>query len=66
MKQTSFLNYYQTILAKVSFDPALLKKEYNKALNILHPDEQTSLKKWVAENGLDQAMEERSLVEVGV
>ena len=66
MKQTSFLNYYQTILAKVSFDPALLKKEYNKALNILHPDEQASLKTWVAENGLDQAMEELSLVEVGV
>ncbi|WP_155174118.1 hypothetical protein [Fulvivirga kasyanovii] len=30
MEQSVFLNYYKTILEKVSFDQFLLKKEYKK------------------------------------
>ena len=48
----SFLDYYKTILEKVSFDQALLQKELNKALNTLEPNEATLLKNWVISRGL--------------
>jgi hypothetical protein len=40
------LDYVKTILAKVSFDQALFKKELNKAISILLPHEIDSLRSW--------------------
>ncbi len=38
--------FYQTVLQKVSFDEALFKKEYNKAMNELSLSERMMLKQW--------------------
>ena len=40
------LDYVKIILAKVSFDQALFKKELSKAIRVLMPNEVNSLKKW--------------------
>jgi len=40
------LNYVKTILAKVSFDQSLFKKELIKAIRVLLPHEVDKLKKW--------------------
>lgn len=40
------LNYYKTILRKVSFDRNLFHKEYNKALKELSLEDQLHLKMW--------------------
>lgn len=40
------LDYVKLILAKVSFDQALFKKELKKAIGILLPHEVGSLKEW--------------------
>lgn len=40
------LDYVKTILAKVSFDRALFKKELQKAIRVLLPHEVDTLKKW--------------------
>ena len=50
--QTTFLEYYKQILAKVSFDLQLLKKEYHKALQLLQESEVEQLNEWMAEQGL--------------
>lgn len=52
MAKNTFLEYYKTILEKVSFDQALLMKEYQKALQALHPPERIQLNQWIHENGL--------------
>ncbi|WP_186755636.1 hypothetical protein [Echinicola salinicaeni] len=44
--KTSYLEYYKLILDKVSFDSTLWKKEYQKALSILSPEEAFLLKNW--------------------
>ncbi|GAB3662658.1 hypothetical protein GCM10028791_37820 [Echinicola sediminis] len=44
--KTSYLEYYKLILDKVSFDSALWKKEYQKALSLLNPQEAFLLKNW--------------------
>jgi hypothetical protein len=49
---SSFLDYYKTILDKVSFDPVLLKKEYQKAINNLHAHEIGDLNRYVSSKGL--------------
>ena len=43
------LDYCIQILKKVSFDVALFKKELEKALNYLTPNEQHVLRMWVNE-----------------
>jgi len=42
-----YLDYYKTILEKVSFDPQLLRKEYMKALKILNQSEGIELQQWL-------------------
>jgi hypothetical protein len=44
---TTFLDYYKMILDKVSFDPRLLSKEYQKAKRDLHSDEIGDLNRWL-------------------
>lgn len=51
MKNT-FLDYYKTILSKVSFDDDLLAKEYAKALTALKEEEVRNLEHWVKSKGL--------------
>lgn len=48
----SFLDYYKTILQKVSFDQALFRKELRKALNTLDTTDATRLRNWLISRGL--------------
>lgn len=50
--KTSFLDYYKTILSKVSFDEQLLQKEYQKALNCLRSSDARELDSWISQAGL--------------
>jgi len=43
------LEYFKTILSKVSFDPELFEKELMKALKALVAEEITKLKEWCYE-----------------
>jgi len=52
MHKNSFLNYYKTILSKVSFDRQLFKKEYIKAMNTLDEDAAAQLRQWLVLKGL--------------
>lgn len=56
MMNTSFLDYYKMILDKVSFDPNLFLKEYNKAIRSLHNHEIGDLNRWLQANGLHAKM----------
>ena len=40
------LEYFKTILQKVSFDPYLFERELKKAIRTLIPQELIELKKW--------------------
>ncbi|MEQ8905379.1 hypothetical protein [Ekhidna sp.] len=40
------LEYFKTILSKVSFDKRLFEKELRKAIKALVPDEVYQLKEW--------------------
>ncbi|WP_339756727.1 hypothetical protein [Algoriphagus aquimarinus] len=57
MDKRSFLNYYKTILEKVSFDKKLLEKEYKKAKRLLEGPEAKDLDYWVKSQGLLRKME---------
>jgi hypothetical protein len=48
---TSFLDYYKIILDKVSFDPVLFQKEYQKAKRNLRTDEIRDLNWWLQSRG---------------
>jgi hypothetical protein len=50
--KTTFLEYYKTVLDKVSFDHQLFAKEYRKALNNLPPNEIDDLNGWLTFKGL--------------
>ncbi|RAI91415.1 hypothetical protein [Algoriphagus yeomjeoni] len=52
MEKGSFLNYYKTILEKVSFDSSLLEKEYKKAQALLDGSESQELDYWLNSSGL--------------
>ena len=54
---TSFLDYYKMILEKVSFDPELMVKEYQKAQNSLGDHEIQDLRSWLEANGLERHLE---------
>jgi hypothetical protein len=43
----SMLEYSKVILAKISFDKRLFKKEYKKAWRYLDNDDRLALKRWV-------------------
>lgn len=44
--KTSLLEYYKLIISKVSFDPQLILKEYQKALRVLNGSESAELRRW--------------------
>ena len=52
MNKSSFLDYYKTILEKVSFDQKLLEKEYKKAKQLLKVSEVRELDYWMHHKGL--------------
>ncbi|MDR7131589.1 hypothetical protein J2X69_003953 [Algoriphagus sp. 4150] len=52
MNKSSFLNYYKSILEKVSFDQKLLEKEYRKAKQLLENSEARELDYWLQRKGL--------------
>ena len=56
MTGKDYLNYYKTILEKVSFDKRLFAKEYAKAVNHLDDDEAGTLSRWVRSKGYDRRM----------
>lgn len=41
------LEYYKTVLGKVSFDPLLFRKELRKAFKHLVDDEKIELRDWL-------------------
>ena len=45
--KTPLLNYYKTILAKVSFDRELFSREYDKAIKYLNTVEVEDLNRWI-------------------
>ncbi len=49
---TTYLEYFKTILEKVSFSKELLMKEYQKALTFLQREEQELLINWMNQNNL--------------
>ena len=56
---TSFLDYYKIILDKVSFDPMLLRKEYQKAKRNLCTNEVKELDRWLHSRGFAIALNEQ-------
>lgn len=44
---TTMLEYAKTILEKVSFDVKLFKKEFEKAVKMLLPEEVNELIRWI-------------------
>lgn len=54
--KTSFLEYYKTILERVSFDRNLFTKEYGKALRLLTDEETAELQRWLRSKGHDHAI----------
>jgi hypothetical protein len=56
----SFLDYYKIILDKVSFDPVLFRKEYQKAKQFLCNDEIQDLNGWLKSRGLENEQTEHS------
>ena len=49
--ETTFLEYYKTVLEKVSFDHHLFTKEYYKALSKLRSNEVNALNVWLTSKG---------------
>lgn len=49
----AFLDYYKTILEKVSFDYQLFIKEYRKAINNLSPEDSAALDGWLESRRLN-------------
>lgn len=47
---TTMLEYAKTILEKVSFDVKLFKKEFEKAVKVLMPEEVNELISWIRRN----------------
>lgn len=49
--KTTFLDYYKTVLDKVSFDHQLFAKEYRKAIERLDSREVKDLNGWLQSKG---------------
>ena len=58
----TMLEYYKTVLQKVSFDVKLFSKELKKAISRLLPDEIEELKKWLHLFILDKPELQPSLI----
>ena len=56
---TTYLDYYKTILNKVSFDRCLFYKEYHKAIRDLNALEIRDLNKWIRLSGFDNILAEQ-------
>ena len=48
------LNYFKTVLARVSFDAKLFEKELRKAIKLLIAEEVEELKNWCYSNYANQ------------
>ncbi len=59
--ESSFLEYYKTILEKVSFDDWLYTKEFEKAKRSLSPREIQMLKAWIKLKRLPEPISEADL-----
>ncbi len=44
--KTSYLEYYKTVIEKVSFCQKLIRKEYLKAKKVIHPSELPHFNEW--------------------
>ncbi len=51
LMKTSFLDYYKMVLEKVSFDPQLFNKEYQKAVQVLDHEEKQQFHQWMEDRG---------------
>ncbi|MGC3947692.1 MAG: hypothetical protein QM762_24845 [Chryseolinea sp.] len=51
-----YLEYFQLILQKVSFDRRLFNKEYGKAVRMLSSDQLKTLERWIQSRGLNHLM----------
>ncbi len=52
-KTMTMLEYCKYLLDKISFDPELLEKEYQKGLKYLSPADQVELKHWIKEKRME-------------
>jgi len=59
---SSMLEYYKTVLKKVSFDAKLFCKELEKAISRLLPEEIEELKNWLQQFITDKPELQQSLV----
>jgi hypothetical protein len=55
----TYLDYYKTILHKVSFDAYLFHKEYRKAMRDLKAHEMSDLNKWIQGKGFHNILAEQ-------
>ena len=55
----TYLDYYRTILKKVSFDRHLFQKEYHKALRDLNAEDICDLNKWIQSTGFQNILAEQ-------
>jgi len=56
---TTYLDYYKTVLKKVSFDKYLFYKEYHKAIRDLNALEIRNLNNWIRLSGFDNILAEQ-------
>ncbi|HZJ20507.1 MAG TPA: hypothetical protein VFD35_09185 [Pricia sp.] len=63
---SSMLEYYKTVLKKVSFDAKLFCKELEKAISRLLPEEIEELKNWLQQFITDKPELQQSLVYIKV
>lgn len=59
---SSMLEYYKTVLKKVSFDTKLFCKELKKAISRLLPEEIEELKNWLQQFITDKPELQQSLI----
>ncbi|MEP5792065.1 MAG: hypothetical protein ABJ313_14100 [Cyclobacteriaceae bacterium] len=52
-KTMTLLEYCKDLLDKISFDPELMEKEYQKGLKYLSPADQVELKQWIKDKRIE-------------
>lgn len=62
--KASYLEYYKTILEKVSFDDWLYAKEFAKARRNLSPGDFQKLRNWSRETRLPAPLTEEQLLKI--
>ncbi len=63
---SSMLEYYKTVLKKVSFDTKLFCKELEKAISRLLPEEIEELKNWLQQFITDKPELQQSLIYIKI